>query len=737
MFQDQNTPKPKVPANLQNPETLKSVQNFAQTELTDKAGKKLEKANQKISKVKNVAGSANNAANMFSNQLIPSNNSMTVADKLWANQPTSKILNANAIPTSQILGINRVVKLEVVIEGKEITHFKHFKLNQSAVKHHNFSLTLAHDTLGGTENHNLEDAQNFLGKRLTVIFKYKDVTDGPERNFVGVITSVGFSQDKGSLGNIVLNGYSPTVLLDAAPHIQSFGGAQKISLNSIADQVIQEGLGGSKFDFRVDAQYGEVSYSSQYEETHYNYLARIAEAYGEQFFYDGEVLHFGKLPPQEESVKLIYGSSVTDVQITMQAQHVKPSFYGYNSSKNEKLTTGDSKINHVSDIARRAYEISEKTFTTPSLRIAPIKASSSMDIDASQKGAAGSKASSVFVTSGSTTVPFLYPGCPADIEMRKSDSNQTSYFTKLLITEVTHEVDARGYYTGNFEAIAADSGYIPRPEFESPKADAQFAKVISNTDPMNQGRVQVQFDWQNGQDTSEFIRVMTPDAGGSDKVSKNRGFMAIPEVGDQVVVNFVHQHPDRPFVMGGMFHGGVGGGGGAGNNIKSLSSRSGNKLELDDGAGSVFLTDQGGANMKFDGAGNATTNANNNKTVTVGNNNTVNVGAVSAINVGGKEGGGANSMLKMDNAGNITLECDTNITIKTGSSSITLTTAGDITIEGLNVKVIGKTTTELGKASANPGIKIDADINIKAAKINSSSSGPTNIKGADVEINKG
>jgi hypothetical protein len=110
------------------------------------------------------------------------------------------------------------------------------------------------------------------------------------------VVTVGFSQEKGSLGNIVLKGYSPTVLLDAAPHIQSFGGSQPVSLNSIADHVIREGLGQNKFDFRVDAQHGNVSYSSQYEETHYNYLARMAEAYGEQFYYDGEVLHFGKLP---------------------------------------------------------------------------------------------------------------------------------------------------------------------------------------------------------------------------------------------------------------------------------------------------------------------------------------------------------------------------------------------------------------------------------------------------------
>lgn len=656
----------------------KTIKKTAQENAVTKAEEKVNKAGNTIKKTAETAQHVNpvQETGKFLNQTLVSNDPSVVETKVWAKQPTSKIHNAEAISQSYIAGINRVIKLDVIIEGEIISHFKHFKLVQSATRHHEFSLMLAHDTLGKPENHNLEGAQKFLGKRITVVFKYKDIEKGAERNFVGVITEVGFSQEKGSLGNIMIKGYSPTVLLDAAPHIQSFGGNQPVSLNSIADQVIKEGLGQHKFDFRVDAQHGNISYSSQYEETHYNYLARMAEAYGEQFYYDGEVLHFGKLPPQEKPVRLTYGSSVSDIAIKMKAQHVSPTFYGYNSSKNEKLTAGSSKINHTSDIARRAYEISEKTFTTPSLRVAPIKASSFMDVNASQKGTAGSKASEVFVTSGTTTVPFLYPGCTADIEMRKSESNETAYFTKLMITEVTHEVDARGYYDGKFEAIAADTGFIPRPEFQMPKAEAQFGKVISNTDPLNQGRVRVQFDWQSGPDTTEFVRVMTPDAGSSDKVSKNRGFMAVPEVGDQVIVNFVHQHPDRPFVMGGMFHGGIGGGGGAGNNIKSLSSRSGNKLELNDGEGSVFLTDQGGANMKFDGAGNAETNANNNKTVNVGNNNTVNAGSTNSINVGGKEGGAANSVLTMDAAGNIALEGKTKIELRVGENSITITKEG-------------------------------------------------------------
>lgn len=718
MFKDGNNPENPVSsakAPLENGSDIHQAHEKNQED-TQRALQKTTR--QGLEPLQTYRGTSGETSGMLMNQKLEANMPELVDNKVWSQQPTSKIHNAKAIPGSQLQGLNRVVQLDIVVEGKPIPHFKHFQLKQSATRHHEFSLLLAHDSLGNAENHHLEEAQNFLGKRITAIFKYKDVAEGPERSFVGVITEVGFSQEKGSLGDVVLTGFSPTILLDAAPHIQSFGGSQEISLNSIADHIIKEGLGHGKFDFRVDARHGNVSYSSQYEETHYNYLARMAEAYGEQFYYDGEVLHFGKLPPQEKPVKLIYGSSVNDVKVRMKAQHVNPSFYGYNSSKNEKLTTGSSKITHASDIARRAYEISERTFTTPSLRVAPIKASSFIDVDASQKGTAGSRASEVFVTSGTTTVPFLYPGCPADLEMRKQDTNDTSYFTKILMTEVCHQVDARGYYTGTFEAIAADCEYIPRPEFEFPRAEPQFAKVISNSDPMNQGRVRVQFDWQNGALTTEFIRVMTPDAGASDKVSKNRGFMAIPEVGDQVIVSFVHQHPDRPFVMGGMFHGQVGGGGGAGNNIKSLSTRSGNKLELNDGEGSVFLTDQGGAHMKFDGAGNAVTRANNDKTVTVGNNNTVNAGTKHCTDVG--EG---QSVLTMDKDGVIDLSGATKVTLKVGDSSIEITGSGitvysqNVTVEGKTTKIIGSSLTEVGKTGGDPGMVVDNNIKIKGIQV--------------------
>jgi hypothetical protein len=510
--------------------------------------------------------------------------------------------NASGVSDHHQSGINRLVKLSLVIEGKVIRYYKHFKLTQSAQRHHEFTLTLAHDTLGDRQTHTLEEANKFLGKRLTAVISYKDIDKSPERTFVGVITGVGFSQEKMSLGNIVLSGYSPTILLDGAPHIQSFGGNQPVNMGIIAEEVIRQGLDKSRFDIRIDTNdYSQIIYSSQYDETHYNYLARMAEAYGEQFYYDGEVLHFGKLPPQNQPIRLTYGSSASDIKVELKAVHTKPQFYGYNSSRHEKLTSGATPIQHVGDLAKTAYRHNETIYKTPSLRVAPIKATTHLDVEYSQRSTSGSEAVNVFNISGSTTVPFLHPGCAVDIEMRKPDTNETSYFTRIMVTETTHEIDTIGHYTGTFHGIASDTGFLPKPEFNIPKAEPQIATVISNTDPEGQGRVQVRFDWQTN-DTTHFIRMMSPDAGGTDQITQNRGYVAIPEVGDQVMVNFVHNHPDRPFVMGGMFHGGIGLGGGMNNRVKSIQTRSGHRVVFTEDE-SIIITDKSGNEIHLDTKG--------------------------------------------------------------------------------------------------------------------------------------
>lgn len=224
-----------------------------------------------------------------------------------------------------------------------------------------------------------------------------------------------------------------------------------------------------------------------------------------------------------------------------------------------------------------------------------------------------------------------------------------------MVTEAVHEIDTIGHYKGSFESIAADTGFLPKPEFSVPIAQPQIATVISNADPEGQGRVQVRFDWQMN-DTTHFIRMMSPDAGGTDQITQNRGYVAIPEVGDQVMVNFVHSHPDRPFVMGGMFHGGVGLGGGADNRVKSIQTRSGHRIVFTEDE-SIIITDKSGNEIHLDTTGsninitapetmtlncknmninvgeNMTTTVGMNKSDSIGLNNTESVGAMKLTSV--------------------------------------------------------------------------------------------------------
>ena len=122
----------------------------------------------------------------------------------------------------------------------------------------------------------------------------------------------------------------------------------------------------------------------------------------------------------------------------MRTLHINRSFYGYNSGDDKALTSKETPIEHKSSLAKDAFEISKNTFKTASLQVAPMKALTGSDIQTAQKSTIGSIATQVFITSGKTSVPFLYPGCVVEMEMYDSINKEANYLTKLMITQVNH-----------------------------------------------------------------------------------------------------------------------------------------------------------------------------------------------------------------------------------------------------------------------------------------------------------
>ena len=249
-----------------------------------------------------------------------------------------------------------------------------------------------------------------------------------------------------------------------------------------------------------------------------------------------------------------------------------------------------------------------------------------------------------------------------------------------------------------------------------PLAETQMATVLSNADPEGKGRVRVRMNWQTDGMQTGWVRVMTPDGGSSKDVKSNRGFVFIPEVGDQVLLGFRHGDPARPYVLGSLFNGTTGGGGGQGNNCKSLTTRSGSSLKLDDSVGSVTLHDKGGVSMNFDGGGNQTLATKASATTTVG-----------------KDA----SVLRMDKDGIIDLSGHTKVRIAINDSTYIQLTDGEIDIVSPIIKVIGSSVTQIANTDGeDTGVIVNSDVTINnVGNVNINSNEDVNIySNRDVSI---
>ncbi|MGS4344295.1 type VI secretion system Vgr family protein [Myroides odoratus] len=533
------------------------------------------------------------------NSFIGSLSSGTEEANFFTSSSSTK---SNALTPSSTSGITPLVDVTFVVEGQELIHCLQVELKQSTQTHHEFSASFHPDCLKKRETHEMEESQKLVGKRLLMCFRYKTKKDHPHRYFTGVITHVSFEQSHGTQESLVIKGFSPTILLDQAPHTQSFGGKNQESLALIVQQLLDQGYhqqGRYKSNIQL-TQPRHFSYSCQHNETAYNYLFRLAHATGEPFFYDGDVLHFGRIPPNEKPILLHYGRNVNQLEIRLQARQIHRLLYDYNSMRDEKLSaSGDTHINLKGSLAKSSYVQSTQTFIAPSLQQAPIKATTHQEVEVAQRALVAQEGIRVFITTGTTTVPFLYPGCTIELHLLEPDKKTGRYFTTLLVTEVHHHVDALGQYHGRFQAVDAQTGYIPQAQAQPPLAEQQLATVVSNNDPDAKGRIQVQFAWQRPDQATAFIRLLSMQAGNSQQVPNNRGIVFIPEEGDQVMVSFIGNHPDRPFVLGSLFYGSTGIGGGQENQIKSLRTRSGHTLRFTEEE-SIELFDATGNYIKLD-----------------------------------------------------------------------------------------------------------------------------------------
>jgi type VI secretion system secreted protein VgrG len=164
---------------------------------------------------------------------------------------------------------------------------------------------------------------------------------------------------------------------------------------------------------------------------------------------------------------------------------------------------------------------------------------------------------------GASTCRSLAPG--GKFSLRRSACGAEAG-TSWALTRVAHHAWSQTYHAGEGGAEGYENSFtcIPatvvfRPPRLTRKPLVYGVQTATVTGPAGEeiytdeyGRIKVQFHWdrlgKNDEKSSCWVRVAHPVAG------KQWGFVSLPRIGQEVVVEFIDGDPDRPLVLGSVYN---------------------------------------------------------------------------------------------------------------------------------------------------------------------------------------
>ena len=508
--------------------------------------------------------------------------------------------------------------ITISVGKKSLSSFISLQIEQNIGKHHRFQMAVELETGSNRYVHNINSSKKWLGESIVVKAANTPI-------FVGVVTNVQLHREGSDFGCIIVSGYSATYRMETAHSCFSWND------RTIGD-VVKKLCEQAKVQLELNPAFKETKdFICQYEESDFDFIRRLAHQYQEWMYFDGTKLIFGKPRKLADPIRLEYGTTLSSLDIGLQTLARSEQVFSYHSGADREMQrmTPDLAYGH-DKLAGEAFRASLGMFSKPARQHALPRISNETElVNYMGRKQAAETAETHYITAESQ-VPTLRVGSVVSLYSsflkRVGDLSEES-LGNFIIIEITHEVSQGSYYKNRFKAIPATIKAMPSPKVRMPLAATQMATVLSNADPEGKGRVRVRMNWQTDGMQTGWVRVMTPDGGSSRDVKSNRGFVFIPEVGDQVLLGFRHGDPARPYVMGSLFNGTTGGGGLEGNHMKSLTTRSGHTIKLNDSLSSLGITikDIKGNSIHIDSVGDdIIINAKRNITINAGETFTVN-----------------------------------------------------------------------------------------------------------------
>ena len=503
--------------------------------------------------------------------------------------------------------------ISVAIDGTKSTGFcieldgakwrlDNFMLSQSLLSHNSLSFSLHKEPDERLNEISFNVCGVIIGKEILISLETDSIekktlkaeTDSvADIEFAGVITGASGSRSRSEF-TVNVEACSWDALLNDNPACKSF---ENQTLNDIVNDVVDDY--SEHLDSEIDARFTDsIPYCVQYNESNYQFLQRLARRYGEWLYNDGKKIIFGNLI-EGESVKLAYPSQdVPSYNVDLKMRHVAfnhvaSSYNSYDANQKEGLEEMQREYNTLSE---QVFQASQSCFVKPTLQNLHSGGFADTDgretvLNVSTKTQARGEKASMLTYSGTTYCSKIKIGSklvivdnymPDTSLLERSKVEQD----EILITELVHYFSADETYSNHFVGIPSACDYPPYSDTDVyPIAQSCRAKVKDNEDPNNLGRVRVQFDWQAQLDDNmmtPWLRMAQPYAGGG------KGFSFIPEIDEEVMIDFEGGNAERPYVKGTLYNG-VGDPDGAwlpnnnsSNQIKAIRTRNGHTIEIHD-----------------------------------------------------------------------------------------------------------------------------------------------------------
>ena len=482
---------------------------------------------------------------------------------------------------------NPVVMVTLTLGDQPFLNKNHFEtfLTQHTNAHDEFTIVVSDTAIDDFYGQVMKNSKNLLGEKITIHFHQKG---NIVQSFKGIIANICNKKNEGGgYGNLYISGFAPSILLDSGKECQSY---ENKTLKEIVAQATEEykevtintnGLLNTKY---------QIPYVVQYKESDYQFIQRLARRYGEFFYYNGTQLMFNN--ETQKTVTLLEGGDLINVEFELMIKPQNFSYISYDveTGNTEQKTTQEVHLqDKINPFQYAAIKASEKVFTKkPTIPYNAISEQFRGDYLKDVVRREKESREQLMQVRGKSRNPHLRIG--GFIKLKDiNDKPMESY----RIIDIKHHQSGYDYEN---EFIAIPDVYIAYyyDEQALPRAEQQVARVTDNNDPKGLGRVRVQFIWQEKHQTkTPWIRVVQPHAGGG------KGFYFIPEIGEEVWVDFEDQNAERPFVVGSNYNGAAKSG--YKPTTKAIHTQSGTKILLNDEDGSIKIEDAVGNSLIFDG----------------------------------------------------------------------------------------------------------------------------------------